>query len=360
MTYLGAIGFLVGTFGALLLTPLMRLIARRWKAMDDPASAPDRKKQVVPVARLGGVAIILAFLIGVSVFIATGTLPASDVPLRSIYGVAVAALIIAIVGALDDRYTLRPRWQFLGSLLAATIVVGAGIGVRFIANPLNGELVWLDQWNWMIFGIAVPVLGGILTWLWLIGTMYTTKILDGIDGLVSGIGLIGSCIIYALTLRPEVQQHGVGLLAMILAGACLGFLFYNWHPASIYLGESGSVFLGFMLGILAVISGGKIATALLILGLPILDLAFVIVYRWRVLHRSPFSGGDRSHLHFRFLDRGWSVQQTVFFLYSVTLVFGLSTLVARGPWKIVFLAILAIGTLSLARGFHRSDRSPKA
>lgn len=356
MTYLGVMGFIVGVIGATILTPVMRVIAKRWGAMDDPSSAPDRKKQSAPVARLGGLAIITAFLIGVTVFIVTGTLPDSDVPLRSIVGVGLAALVIAIVGALDDRFTLRPRWQFLGSLTAATIVVVAGIGVRYIANPLTGELLWLDHWNWNIFGVAVPVLGGILTWLWLVGTMYTTKILDGIDGLVSGIGLIGSCIIYALTLRPEVQQHGVGLLAMILAGACLGFLFFNWHPASIYLGESGSVFLGFMLGILAVISGGKIATALLILGLPILDLAFVIVYRWRVLHRSPFSGGDRSHLHFRFLDRGWSVQKTVLFLYTVTIVFGLSTLLARGPWKVVLLLILAIGTISLAWGFRRTDQ----
>jgi UDP-GlcNAc:undecaprenyl-phosphate GlcNAc-1-phosphate transferase len=323
--------------------------------MDDPASAPDRKKQRAPVARFGGLAIIASVGVTLALVFRSGALPTHDLSTRSVLAVMIAAGVLAIVGALDDRFSLAPRWQFLGSMIAATIVVGAGIGVRYIANPFGG-LLWLDHWNWNIFGVAVPVIGGMLTWLWLVGSMYTTKILDGIDGLVSGIGVIGAIIIYALTLRPEVQQHGVGMLAMMLAGACFGFLLYNWHPASVYLGESGSVFIGFMLGILAVISGGKIATALLILGLPILDLAFVIVYRWRVLHRSPFSGGDRSHLHFRFLDRGWSVQQTVLFLYSVTAVFGVSTLVVRGPWKVVFLLILAIGTLSLAIGFHRRDR----
>lgn len=347
MSASGILGLLVGFGGTLLLTPCVRALAQRIGAVDDPQSAPDRKKQLHPIPRFGGVAIAATLFLGGLIGYRYGILPGPDVSSQALVGLMVAVASIVFFGVIDDRYSWSARWQLLGPIVAALSVVLFGVGVRYLANPFGG-LLWLDTWQATIAGMQIPLLGGLVTWLWLMGTMYTTKILDGVDGLVSGIGVIGAVIIFALTLRPEVQQPSVGYLAMLFAGACLGFLFYNWQPASIYLGESGSVLIGFFLGILAVISGGKIATALLILGLPILDLAFVILYRRFILHRSPFSRGDRAHLHFRLLDAGFSVRQTVLTLYSVTFLFGISTLLVPGKWKLFILVLLSVGTFAFA------------
>lgn len=352
MTFVAVIGMVASFVFAVALTPIVRFLAERVGAVDDPASAPDRKRQTNPVPRFGGLAIIAAVAGALLVGVVSGVLPSVDVPGHALLGLALAGAIIAIGGALDDAKTLSAKGQLLTPILAALAVVLCGVGVQFVANPFGG-LLWLDQWSFSVHTWTVPIIGGVLTWIWLMGTTYTTKILDGIDGLVSGIGVIGSVIIYALTLRPEVNQPGIGFLVMAMAGACLGFLLFNWQPASIYLGESGSLFIGFFLGVMAVVSGGKIATALLILGLPIIDLAFVIYYRWRVLKTSPFHAGDRSHLHFRLLDLGLSVRQTVLILYAVTILFGVSTLFVPGKWKVVMLFILTVVTITSARWLVR-------
>ncbi len=321
------------------LTPLVGWLARRWGAIDDPNADPGRKRHARPIPLLGGLAIIASVnLVWWWFLVHQGWAP--DLPLRQMASLAVASLLIAVGGALDDRFNLPPRAQLLWAIGAVVVTVAAGVGVRFITNPLGGVL-YLDRVSWTLFswhGAAYHLTwwADLFTFVWLLGAMYTTKILDGLDGLVSGLGVIGSLIVFLLTLRPEVNQPGVALMALTLAGAGLGFLVWNWHPARIFLGESGSLFIGFSLGVLSIISGGKIATALLILGLPILDLLWVIVQRLR-RRTSPFATADRLHLHFRLLDADLSVRQCVLLLYGVVAVFGLSTLYARGPWKLVAL-----------------------
>jgi len=176
--------------------------------------------------------------------------------------------------------------------------------------------------------------------------IYTTKLLDGLDGLVSGITIIGSIVLFFLSLTPGVIQPETALLCIILAGASLGFLFFNFHPAKIFLGETGSTFTGFMLGTLAIISGGKIATALLIMGIPILDVLWVIGRRlWQ--RQSPFRSADRKHLHFRLLDIGFSHRGAVLFLYVVSAMFGSVALSVQGKYKLVVLVVLVIFMLVL-------------
>lgn len=151
-------------------------------------------------------------------------------------------------------------------------------------------------------------------------------------------------------------------MALTLAGASAGFLVWNWHPAKIFLGESGSLFIGFTLGVLAIISGGKIATALLILGLPILDLLWVIIQRFR-RRASPLRTADRSHLHFRLLDAGLSTRQTVSMLYAVTATFGLATLIVSGKMKVLVLGLLFFVMVTLvgwvSSRLHRSPQPSK-
>jgi UDP-N-acetylmuramyl pentapeptide phosphotransferase/UDP-N-acetylglucosamine-1-phosphate transferase len=170
------------------------------------------------------------------------------------------------------------------------------------------------------------------------GMMFTTKFLDGLDGLVAGIGLIAGMTLFALSLSAGVSQPITASFAIILAGALAGYLIYAFHPASIFFGEGGSTFVGFVLGVLSVILGGKIATALLVMGIPILDVAWVIAQRlWS--GQSPFRG-DRLHIHFKLIDLGFTQKQTALILYGISAVFGFTAVFLQSMGKLVALGIL--------------------
>ncbi len=346
---------------AVFLTWLVRWLAVRWQVLDRPESAPDRKQHTRAVPLLGGLAVILASLGSWWIITAQGQIVSQDFPLKYLIGLTIAAVLLGVGGALDDRFGLNPSQQIVWPLVATAVVIIAGIGITEITNPFGG-LLHLVQWELPVFswhGIAyqLTLWADAFTLVWLMGMMYTTKILDGLDGLVSGLGVIGSIIIFLLTLRPEVNQPAVALLGLGLAGAALGFLLFNWSPASIFLGESGALYIGFMLGVLAIISGGKIATALLIMGLPILDLAWVIFQRRFIQKTSPWRTADRSHLHFRLLDAGLSVRQSVWLLYGVIALFGASTLFFSGRaklWALAGVGLVLIGLVSwVARRIRR-------
>lgn len=337
------IAVIVSFVVAIGITPLCMLIARRYGIVDDPQTAPERKKQARPIPLLGGLAIIVATWVTWLVLWRGGYLADEIVTLKQILSVSVAGGILAVGGVIDDRWHLSARRQIWWVIVAVAIVVAGGIGVTFITNPFGGILdLTAIQWTlvrWHDVPYHLTLWADLFTFVWLLGASYTTKILDGLDGLVSGLGIIGGMIVFLLTLRPEVHQAGVGMIALSLVGASAGFLYWNWHPAKVYLGEAGSLYIGFMLGVVSIISGGKIATALLILGLPILDLLWVMIQRVRN-RRSPFTSADRFHLHFRLLDAGFSVRQSVLIIFSLVTVFGVSTLYVHGAMKVVVLAAL--------------------
>ncbi|MBI5466592.1 MAG: undecaprenyl/decaprenyl-phosphate alpha-N-acetylglucosaminyl 1-phosphate transferase [Candidatus Kerfeldbacteria bacterium] len=341
---------LVSFVTAVILSRLMILLAQRWRVLDDPGAAPDRKQHTAPTPLLGGVAVILASWVAWLVLLAANVFPSEVLPLKHLVGLGIASLILLVIGVIDDKWRLSVGWQLTGTIVAALVIVGTGIGIHYITNPLGG-IIWLNQQSISIFtwqGVPYHLVlwADVFTFVWLLGATYTTKILDGLDGLVGGLGVIGAIVVFLLTLRPEVSQPAIGLLALGLAGATAGFLVWNWHPAKIFLGESGSLYIGFILGTLSIISGGKIATALLILGLPILDLLWVIIQRVR-RRRSPLATADRLHLHFRLLDAGLSVRQSVLLLYGVIIVFGFSTLFVHGVWKLIALSLLLIVMIGL-------------
>lgn len=327
------------------LTPIIMWLATKWRIVDDPSLAPDRKRHVKSIPLLGGWAIIAGTWLTWGALFITEKFTGVDLPLKYVLGLMVAGLIIAIGGTLDDRYKLPAGRQIWWVIAAVLAVLVAGIGVTFITNPLGGIIDLTGvQWTimrWQGVPYHLTLWADLFAMVWLLGASYTTKILDGLDGLVSGLGVIGALIVFLLTLRPEVSQTGVGLLALSLAGASAGFLIWNWHPAKIFLGESGSLYIGFMLGVLSIISGGKIATALLILGLPILDLLWVIIQRLRH-HRSPFTSADRFHLHFRLLDAGLSIRQSVTLILCLVALFGISTLYVSGIQKLEVLGALLL------------------
>lgn len=341
------------------LSHIIKRLALRWQIVDHPASAPDRKLQIAPIPLLGGIAVYLAFT-GFALLLAP-QLTQGYLLVKHLLGIIIAGAIIMIGGALDDKYSLPAKVQMIFPILACIVVIASGIGISFITNPFGGVME-LNQWEWTLFTINhipyhLTILADMFTVIWLMSTMYTTKLLDGLDGLVPGITAIGGVIIFLVSNSQTVAQPETATLALILAGAAAGFLILNFSPAKIYLGEGGSVFTGFMLGVLAILSGGKIATALLILGLPVIDLAWVIIRRILIEKKSPFSA-DTSHLHFQLRQLGLSTPAIVLLFYGITIVFGISTLFVEGVTKTIVLAILFFASaIALLWLFIKTSRS---
>lgn len=332
--------FFLGAFlAAFLVTRYLRELARRL-GIEDVPDLP-RKIHRRPLPKLGGVAIFLSFILGVIVLAAaSGT--------DEIIGFRLAALLLGgavliVGGILDDKYDLPAKKQIWFPVLAVLLVVLSGTHISFVTNPLGGKII-LDQYKILDY----PVFGSLLVFAWVLGMTYTTKFLDGMDGLVSGISGIAGLVIFGVSLTPEVNQTTTAFLALIFAAACFGFLPHNFYPAKIFLGEGGSIFTGFTIAVLSVISGAKIATALLVLGIPLLDAAWVIIRRlW--FGDSPFRG-DKRHLHFRLLDIGFSQRQAVVFLYFLAAVFGGVAVFLQSLGKLVALLILFGVMLAVAMG----------
>ncbi len=298
--------------------------------------------------RCWGWAIISSFLIALLASWLAGWLTDIKIGNLQILAIVAGTLLIALGGFLDDKYRLKPWQQFIWPVLAALVVVFLGIKVGYVTNPFASGT---GPFGRSLF-YFVPLAGAIFSFLWLLGLMYTVKLLDGLDGLVTGVGAIGAIILFIVSLFWDVPLSGTSVLALILAGSLLGFLPYNWHPAKIFLGES-SLFVGFMLGVLSIISGAKLATALLIIGIPILDVVWVILRRLFKEKKSPFIG-DRKHLHFRLLDIGLSHRQTVLVLYFFTAFFGTISIFLQSQQKVLALIVLAIIMVLLALLLVRS------
>ncbi|HPD07778.1 undecaprenyl/decaprenyl-phosphate alpha-N-acetylglucosaminyl 1-phosphate transferase [Patescibacteria group bacterium] len=340
------------------LTPLIKQLAWHWHIVDRPDQV--RKLQTKPVALLGGWAIFIAASLVMWLF--RDYLIAGDLTGRHWLGVWIGGLILMIGGTLDDLYNLRPSAQLVFSILAVLAVIIGGVGINKVTG-LNGELIFLNKWQISLFtwqGITrhFVVLADLFTLTWLMALMYTTKLLDGLDGLVTGLIGIGSIIIALFTLTTKYYQPDIALASLIFAAACAGFLLYNWSPAKIYLGDGGSLLLGYFLGVLAIISGGKIAIALLIMGIPMLDVAWVIVRRL-LNGENPFKSADRGHLHYRLLDLGWGVRRSVLAYYLIALVFGVSALFLQSRGKRLALLLLFLVMAIVVVYFSRLDKARK-
>lgn len=333
-------------------TSVVKFLAHRLKIVDVSSVAPERKIHGRPVPLLGGIAIFLSFF-AVVAFVSqySGGVTGPHILPKYIVGMFFAAVVLMVGGALDDTLRLKPAVQILFPIVATLIVIASGIGIRLITNPLGGVIdltsINIQLFSWHGIPYYFTLWADVFTFVWLMGMMYTTKFLDGLDGLVAGITTIGSIAVFLLSVRPPVLQPDTARLALILAGASLGFLIWNWHPARVFLGEGGSLLTGFLLGVLAIIAGSKVATALLIMGIPILDVVWVIVRRSFVEHRSPFRSADRKHLHYRLLDVGFSHRGAVLFLFALTAVFSATTLVFHGIQKLIALIVLALVMLML-------------
>ncbi len=256
--------------------------------------------------------------------------------------------VAAGLGAIDDLFDLRARYQLLGQVALACGAVVLGISIDFIANPLGGVPIRFT---------AGPVAAA-LTIFWIVGMINSINWIDGLDGLSTGVAFIAAVTLGIISLTTDVRQPLIAVLCFALAGALLGFLRWNFNPASIFTGTSGVQFVGYTLAVLAILGTAKVAVALLVLGVPIIDTFWIIVRRIQQ-GRSPFSP-DRTHIHHRLLDLGLSHRQTVLAIYGICLALAVLSLLLSGVTQLyaflgIFVAFGLILFLPTRGDFDRPD-----
>ena len=282
----------------------------------------DGRTHLRPAVRLGGPAILPAFLI---VLILTSENSGQFV------GLAICAVFITGIGLADDIKGLAPWHKLAGQTAVALLALAVGVQISFVSNPFGGVLE---------LGVLA---GGVLTVFWLVGMMNAINLLDGLDGLAPGVVLVAALVMAILSAR--LGAFSLVLFGMALAGAIFGFLPFNAYRARLFLGDSGSNLLGFLIGSLAVLGQAKIGTALLVLGIPILDVAFTMVRRWISGHG--IMSRDTSHLHHRLLDAGLARWQVTAIYVALCGAFGTSALLIERTGKLAAIGVLAAVTTGL-------------
>lgn len=289
-------GFLTALALSAVLTPVAGLVSRRVGAVDQPR---DRGLADRPTPRLGGVAIFVSVLVAAAVWVPTG---------GEVRGILGGAAVITLIGAVDDIVDLRPQYKLAGQVLAALVPVLAGVDVDNFTLPFLGH-------------VNLGVLSGPLTLLGIVAIMNVVNFSDGVDGLAAGVCTIGG-IAFAV-IAFDLQRNAAAILAALTAGAALGFLVHNFHPARVFMGDSGSNLLGLLLAAIAVQGTLKtnaviaLVFPLVILAVPFMDTSFVVAKRLRYGRR--FYMADRSHFHHRLANIGFSQRRIVLYLYGWTL-----------------------------------------
>lgn len=295
------LSFLAAFGTVLLVTPLVIKFAHKIGATDKPNHRKVHQK-VMP--RLGGLAIFIGVVVG---YIASGLYD------ERIYGITAGAIIIVVIGILDDMYELKARTKLIGQLLTAGVVVYTGLKIEFITIPFvieRFDLGWL----------AIPV-----TILWIVGITNAINLIDGLDGLAAGISSIA--IATLAVMAGMAGKEMILTLCLIVLGSTIGFLFYNFHPAKIFMGDTGALFLGYCISVFSLLGLYKSVTLfsfvipIIILGVPIFDTAFAIIRRF--LNKQPISAPDKSHLHHRLLAIGISHRNTVLLIYVFGIFFSI-------------------------------------
>src|SRR2546427_3686680 len=328
-------------------TPLVGVLARRLGMLDMPGG---RRLHPRPIPRPGGLAIAIAFGSAIFTFWLVDRLAGhpflipEEVRSSRFTLTAIAALLGMGVGLVDDIFELRARWQFLGLLIVAAVIVFAGIHIDFVNDPLSDRVVELA------FPIAVA-----FTMFWIVGMNIALNFIDGLDGLAAGVAAIAALTLGGLARLPQGTEACVGWMAFTLAGAVAGFLLFNFHPARLFLGTTGVAFLGTMLAVLSIFGTAKVAAALLVLGVPIIDTFYVLVRR--MLSGQPPFAPDRGHFHHRLLDIGLSHAHAVILIYLMTALLGTLALLTSGRAQIAaFVAlVIAVGLTVTALAQRRAN-----
>ncbi len=337
------LAFAVAFAVAALLTPVAARFARRVGAVDHPR---DRGLSTSDTPLLGGLAILAAVLVSSALFLNLDSVIVGD----RMRGILAGAVVIALVGAMDDRFDLPPVVKFIGQIVAATIPVAAGVEVTNITLPFIGP-------------VDLGGAGGPITVLGLVFVMNVVNFSDGIDGLAAGVCAI-SAIAFAI-IAFDLERATAGTLAAITAGAASGFLVHNFPPAKVFMGDTGAMLLGLLLGCIAVEGAVKtqavlaLVFPLIVLAVPFLDTAFVVLKRLK--YRRPVYEADQSHFHHRMSRIGFSQRRTVLYLYAWTVcVAGFAVLLRFVPYSDAAgtlnpgwaLVVIACGLIVLAASVY--------
>ncbi len=331
MTY--GLTFLLGLIIAVLATPITMKLAKKWGAIAQPGG---RHVHSRPIPRLGGLAIYAAFWIS--------ALVTQDWD-KTIWGLFVGSTMILVVGIWDDVREIRPLYKLYWQIAAAAVLLAFGFSMNSISLPFIEKSI-----NFQDLGLSA--IGLILMLFWVVGLVNTVNVSDGLDGLAAGICFIVALLLFwsADRIVDQPTAHSAAYLMLALAGALLGFLFFNFPPARVFMGDSGSMFLGYIIGGISIMGLLKTATILglvfplLVLGMPVTDLTFAIIRR--KLRGQSIAKADRGHLHHRLLDAGFTQRQAVLSMYGISACFGLSAVLgAKGQWIWAFMVLCIVFAL---------------
>lgn len=341
LNQMAIIGFLVPFLVTLLVTPLVIKFAYKIGATDKPNHRKVHQK-VMP--RIGGLAIFIGVISG---YLATGLYN------EKITAISVGAILIILLGIFDDIYELSAKVKFIAQIFIATIVVSTGLTIDFISIPFIVEKL---QLGWFSYPVTV---------LWIVAITNAINLIDGLDGLAAGISSIG---IATIAILAGLAGKGLILaLAVIVLGSTIGFLFYNFHPAKIFMGDTGALFLGYCISILSLLGLYKSVTLfsfvipIIILGVPIFDTAFAILRR--LINKQPISAPDKAHLHHRIMALGLSHRNTVLAIYVLSILFSVAAVILSSAtlWVsigIIFCLLLLIHLIAEVVGVVHIRYSP--
>ena len=338
-------GFIEAFVFTFLITPFIGMIAQKNKVLDLPGplrkdndETASRRIHKVPKPLLGGAGVIGVFLIITFINVSLST---------PYYYFIAGIMLLLILGVVDDIMQLNSKIQFLGQVAAALLVVLSGKGINFINNPFTKNIFFFNQGTVEVLNHTYFISSSIITIAWILLLINSVKWVAGTDGLVEGNSFIASSVLALLSVR--VRTFTTASMGFIFSGALLGFLPFNFNPSKIFSGSSGKSVYGYILAVLAIISGGKLATAMLTLSIPILDAIYVIYTRIR--EKKPKSIfqlmaiSDKNHLHHKLLNLGFSQKGVAITEYTITLILGIIALVFTGMHKA--LALFTAGCIIL-------------
>ena len=323
------------TFG---IVPFVIDLAHRWNLLDNPTRRyHPAHTHHGSIPRAGGVALLASIAVTILLY-----LPIT----KLMIGTIAALLLLTIVGLVDDRRDVNPYIRFGVGILATLLVIGAGAGIPFITNPLSGGTIDLTSWRvsfWLFGQHSILVWADLFAFVWLMWTMHIVGWSAGVDGQMPGFVSISAFVLGLLSLRYSIvdpSQLPVTVLAFIVSGAFLGFLPWNMYPQKIMPGWGGKTIAGLLLGLLGILSYGKLGTALLVLGIPTADAIYTLVRRVG-RGKNPVLA-DRGHLHHRLLDIGWGRRRVALFYWGVSAILGIIALSVKSQQKVFALLLFSV------------------
>lgn len=314
-----AVAFFIGLITTWFLVPYVRKLAIKLGALDKPDA---RKVHKNTIPRMGGLAIYIGFIIAVVVSMHLS---------KEIIGMLIGATMIVALGIADDIYQLDAKVKLLGQIAAAAVLVLFDVKIGWIANPI-GDYVYLEYF-------AIP-----FTILWVVSLTNVVNLIDGLDGLAAGVSIIASITVILVALKQGF--YPAAILTAAVAGSALGFIKYNFNPAVIFMGDTGSMFLGYILASISILGAVKTATTIALvvpaiaLGLPIMDTAFAIMRRYS--NGKPIFKPDKGHFHHRLLAMGFSQKQAVLLMYCISAVLGISAILLTEASFSVAMVIIGV------------------